>query len=850
FELVDVDGNPVSVHVEYSTDYDPQTRLGNWFGATGTPETATESLAVGVSSELAVAHSFTWNAFSDADDISPLRRQDIDTDGDGSDDTQILASASVFLRITPTDSEGDSGTPAVTSVFLLGNDPPAVTLEAFLPGAGGDVPVSFALADATRDASAVDVQFRTPDDPNWRAMALRLGNVSGLPTGTSVGPVAHVVVWDSRAASNENPTIPQGVGTMQVDDVEVRIQARDEPVNGTEHFSRWSPSQVLRIDNNTPPVAQVLSADRIAGGLVRVGFGLFDEEEDRANLLVEYRDLDEDIWRVASLSTGGAVTSNLETSSNSTAPAEHLLVWDAAHDGVLRADTQIRITPYDQFDSGLTLITPVITVTTGWMQRARFPVEGATGTSVVLHEGRIYQHASVLNGSAIDVNFAVYEPEQGIWRLLTSPVIDGFLDAESRLLSLNGTLYFWSATLFGTSTIQRYDEDGDVWFHVSEPGDQFDAALVPFENRLCRVGGRSFNFFSTPTLDSVECYDPVSDSYEDLPNLPVAQALHAAVVVDDDLYLLGGTLGAGASDAVSTMYRYRSETGTWDSLAPLPEASMRGSVVAVGRSIYYLGGVGVDEEVSKRAFVYSIDEDVWSSDIDLPFPRAGHGALLFGDKIFVSGGGDDSGGANAVFAHEYFPAVGRFSAPLPLALRDMSVVTVNDQIYVLGGVDTSGQSIDSVYRFDTFAGTWSIESPMTTERRGGTAAVVEDFIYVFGGTTSTGSGVVPCGFADSERYDLRTDTWSPIAPLPYSARDLSSFVVDGFIFVVGGQCGTGNYLNTVSRYDPLTDTWLSAAPVPIDGNPGGAVSANGFGYVLGGVGPGNASYDSVFRYDP
>jgi hypothetical protein len=106
---------------------------------------------------------------------------------------------------------------------------------------------------------------------------------------------------------------------------------------------------------------------------------------------------------------------------------------------------------------------------------------------------------------------------------------------------------------------------------------------------------------------------------------------------------------------------------------------------------------------------------------------------------------------------------------------------------------------------------WTVLAPMPTARAGLGVAVVDNTIFAIGGRTGTsgpGNGGV---LATVEAYDVDTNTWSTVAPLPPPARsDLAAISVAGQVFAIGGIDAAGNFLNNVDVYDPITDTWSTA----------------------------------------
>jgi N-acetylneuraminic acid mutarotase len=75
---------------------------------------------------------------------------------------------------------------------------------------------------------------------------------------------------------------------------------------------------------------------------------------------------------------------------------------------------------------------------------------------------------------------------------------------------------------------------------------------------------------------------------------------------------------------------------------------------------------------------------------------------------------------------------------------------------------------------------WTRVSDLPTARSGITAAVVEGKIYVFGGEGATGT------FSENEVYDPARDIWQRLTSMPTARHGLGSAVVHGRIYVISG----------------------------------------------------------------
>jgi kelch-like protein 2/3 len=135
-------------------------------------------------------------------------------------------------------------------------------------------------------------------------------------------------------------------------------------------------------------------------------------------------------------------------------------------------------------------------------------------------------------------------------------------------------------------------------------------------------------------------------------------------------------------------------------------------------------------------------------------------------------------------------------------------------LYVIGG-GNSGVALFDLERYDPVLDAWTTLASMNTARAGAAAAVIDDGIFVIGGRQST-SG--PCSggpYLDTvEKYDIDTNTWSPVAPLPNQRSDMAAVAHGGKIFVFGGCTGTASapsVTKEVDMYDPQTNTWTRLA---------------------------------------
>src|SRR5260370_727262 len=203
--------------------------------------------------------------------------------------------------------------------------------------------------------------------------------------------------------------------------------------------------------------------------------------------------------------------------------------------------------------------------------------------------------------------------------------------------------------------------------------------------------------------------------------------------------------------------------GTWTSLETVSASATEGMTVGgVGQII--VGAYGFSGGYTNQTRLYNINTDSWSAGAAAPVPAS-------------------AGAASGETTHGGF-------------------------LYVIGGENSTGVLSD-LQRYDPVLDAWTPLSPMNAARAGAAAAVIDDGIFVIGGRQST-SG--PCSggpyLTTVEKYDIDTDTWSPVAQLPSARSDLAAVAHGGKIYVFGGCSDTG-VTKEVDMYDPQTNTWTT-----------------------------------------
>jgi len=190
-----------------------------------------------------------------------------------------------------------------------------------------------------------------------------------------------------------------------------------------------------------------------------------------------------------------------------------------------------------------------------------------------------------------------------------------------------------------------------------------------------------------------------------------------------------------------------------------------------------------------------------------PIPRAAAGAVVIDGKITVVGGCNASAASAAVETYDFFSDVWA-PAPndMPTARYGFAIGVIDGAVYVAGGADSTGASLDTFEKMEF--GSWVPLPPLPRARQFPAGAVLDGKLYVIGGRSASGT----LSFNDVDIYDPATNAWSSGRPMP-TGRATGAAALDGVIFVVSGT-EAGVPVPTVQIYDPFYDVWSEAPSIP------------------------------------
>jgi outer membrane protein assembly factor BamB len=303
------------------------------------------------------------------------------------------------------------------------------------------------------------------------------------------------------------------------------------------------------------------------------------------------------------------------------------------------------------------------------------------------------------------------------------------------------------------------------------------------------------------------------------------------------------TASRGARTA-ATLPSIEAGVESWSLTAPIS----REAVVADGAGLTVLGGLTPDG--SSLSGVSAVDPRTGSilavgSLADVVHDAA---AAIVGRRVVVFGGGSPStvAGVQSIASPATPPSAegtGSVIGALPQPRSDLAVATIS--------AGTKGHTTTTDYIVGGYDGTHYLSSVLATVDGThfapvGTLSVLVRYpavvasggmIYAFGGETASAASITTAT-DDIQMIDPKTHTDAIVGHLPQAIYGAAAFVIDGTIYIAGGQVPQGPTQTQIEAFVPRTHRILHAGLLPQAVAFGGYATVDSgrsnIGYLVGG----------------
>ena len=329
---------------------------------------------------------------------------------------------------------------------------------------------------------------------------------------------------------------------------------------------------------------------------------------------------------------------------------------------------------------------------------------------------------------------------------------------------LQWTMIGWIVVMLSHFAIG--DADANEWRVISElptPRGRFATAVV--EGKIYLIGGTSLEnlrgVWCEPGpgicrgpfgMSLVEVYDPQTNTWERLTDMPTVRSSSKAAVVNGRIYVLAGSVGKDNRHenlkTLKVVEMYDPETDTWVRKQDMSVRRASFGIGVVAGKIYVIGG-NVDPRDKKPedpgrvdlVKVYDPATDTWAKRADMPTRRDGVKAAIIRDTLYAIGGSGwppaGGGGPYLGTLEVYEPRINRWTkrADMPNPRTVFFSVVIDEKIYLIGGLRAGDRRPASVEVYDPATERWRVISARPTVRSPFGVAAVNGKIYIFGGKT-------------------------------------------------------------------------------------------------------------------
>ena len=295
------------------------------------------------------------------------------------------------------------------------------------------------------------------------------------------------------------------------------------------------------------------------------------------------------------------------------------------------------------------------------------------------------------------------------------------------------------------------------------------------------------------------------EKWQVVSELPTHREDFSTAVVGDKIYLIGGTLFENRRGpfGLSTVEVYDPKTNTWERVADMPTPRTNAETAVVNGTIYVCGGYnGIDNRLINLKFLniveaYDPQNNTWTRKQGMSGGRLDFGAGAVAGKIYSIGGWvhpldkEPEAPWRIDLVEAYDPATDTWMKRAKMQRRrdGFGVGVVKNHIYAIGGrgwpqVGPGGPFLKVIEEYNPKINRWEWKNEMPDLRLSFSTVVLDDVIYLIGGFIWQNR--VPQYMATVDTYNPETEEWSDIPPMPTPFIPFGAAVVNGNIYVFGG----------------------------------------------------------------
>jgi hypothetical protein len=226
--------------------------------------------------------------------------------------------------------------------------------------------------------------------------------------------------------------------------------------------------------------------------------------------------------------------------------------------------------------------------------------------------------------------------------------------------------------------------------------------------------------------------NPITGALSSLGTVPLAFHDAAGAVLGSGLFIFGG----GAATSSASVQRFDLGTRTGRVVATLPRALSDIAAASTSNGVYLVGGY--DAHVPRREIYRTTDGTHFTLAGRLPVGLRYPAVTAVGTNVVIAGGTSSRGASDQVYLFDTRTGVVRQLGRLPAATAHAQALTLGGSVYILGGVDTSGNVTGAITKIDARSRR-IVPVPGFAAVSDAATVTLQGYALVIGGATSAGT---------------------------------------------------------------------------------------------------------------
>jgi non-specific serine/threonine protein kinase len=291
-------------------------------------------------------------------------------------------------------------------------------------------------------------------------------------------------------------------------------------------------------------------------------------------------------------------------------------------------------------------------------------------------------------------------------------------------------------------------------------------------------------------------------SWTSAPPMPVPVVNAGVALYRDQVYVAGGggvfdfPPGVACCLSYASVQRFDPHTNQWERLGDLPERRDRMALGVVGDTLYAVGGrVKSVPATSGRSrpslWAYLPESDQWVERPELPAPRSGAAAVGALELLVVIGGENIDGdfaqrvSGDSVALYDPRDGTWRHAAPVPGGIAGATAHFENGLVYVVGGytpVSAAASASQRILAYEVTGERWLTITETPGHQNRFASAVLNGRIHLVGGHEHY---IAPSAY--HRAFDIATNGWFVAPDLPKTRSEHAAVVIGDRLLLIGGS---------------------------------------------------------------